>query len=792
MEKNILNANKVYCSLDIETSGFDPLTNEILEVGFVFFEATHSGLKVTEKWTQVFKPSKPVSSSILGLTGIGQAELDEAPKFSEFSEQLQVKLGNAVIVGHNIAFDIKFLESFGLKFSGGSIDTLDLVQWLLPTHHSYNLENLMHTFGIAHKEAHRALADSLAALKLLEKLLQTYFNFSEDLQNKLQKVLKPANFIWKDLLSLNWPAEAVKASGKEQKQVKKNKPIIKKLSSKTVYNFGTDVNYIHSISSVLRTEDKALLVLPKNQQVMDLLKKGEVDSAIFLPEWKFDEKKFASMLRRKNLSDEERKFALKILVWQQTNWQTETILDLNLSFFGGQFKSMITGGEITNPRSAPLAACDLATFMSIAESKQQTPRHIVICGLSEFESVVVANLGTKTSWGFVNYILKSFYNPELQTGDVNYKEPVEEALSASDLFFGLTSALLQSDPPGFMYFKISAQTENDERFVKIKGAARNFLQKLTAANTELRSRELSVFVENLQSFFSQEDNMVKWIELAENRCAFLSMPIKIEQLIAKVLAPYKAVSFADALGPSLLPNFFMKRLGLASYKVEAVASIPAADKRNKISSGGIQGDLFTGIKKVFGLKQAKTKFHYWPQAPTASMLKEIVSQSGALPAAILFHSPLAVKEFYDSYYQDLKKFASLSAQTNAGGSNKLFRNFSINPNGLLLATDRMVLRHLSAQAAVEPVSSLKVKTLIICRLPFEQFTHPYQEAVSAQLPNAFMDYALPKALLNFHKLVQFFHSSELQDVYVVDAKLSKDYSFAFKEYFREVPGALVK
>src|SRR6266404_6297563 len=169
--------HKIYCSLDIETSGFDPSNNEILEVGFAFFVLTNTGIKITDEFTQVFKPSKPVSPQIFGLTGISQKELENAPRFEEFREILQNKLGEAVIVGHNVIFDIKFLEAFGLKFSGQIIDTLDLVQWLLPTHHSYNLENLMHTFGISHKEAHRALADSKAALGLLEKLLQVYSGF---------------------------------------------------------------------------------------------------------------------------------------------------------------------------------------------------------------------------------------------------------------------------------------------------------------------------------------------------------------------------------------------------------------------------------------------------------------------------------------------------------------------------------------------------------------------------------------------------------------------------------------
>ena len=71
---------------------------------------------MTEEWTQVFSPSKMVSPKILGLTGITLKELENAPKFSEHKDFLQSKLGDAVIVGHNIAFDTKFLETFGIKF----------------------------------------------------------------------------------------------------------------------------------------------------------------------------------------------------------------------------------------------------------------------------------------------------------------------------------------------------------------------------------------------------------------------------------------------------------------------------------------------------------------------------------------------------------------------------------------------------------------------------------------------------------------------------------------------------
>jgi DNA polymerase III alpha subunit (gram-positive type) len=87
------------------------------------------------------------------------------------------------------------LKGLGLSFQGPSIDTLELVQWLLPTHHSYNLENLMHYFKVPHQEAHRALADSKAAVRILEKLLIKYVSFPTKLKNNVKlyfSKLKPS------------------------------------------------------------------------------------------------------------------------------------------------------------------------------------------------------------------------------------------------------------------------------------------------------------------------------------------------------------------------------------------------------------------------------------------------------------------------------------------------------------------------------------------------------------------------------------------------------------------------
>ena len=407
----------------------------------------------------------------------------------------------------------------------------------------------------------------------------------------------------------------------------------------------------------------------------------------------------------------------------------------------------------------------------------------MICGLSELEAAITADIGTKISWGYVNFLARGFYNLETEAGPAAFKQPVLDMQLAGDLFFGLVNALLQSDPPSFSYFKVTPQTETDERYLKIKAASDSFTAKLLAANQVLQSKEVTRFAQDLGEFFKPEDNRVKWVELAPSRCSFMNMPLDITGQVKESLNPYASVSFADALDSKLLPRFFSARLGLGDYKLVPVKEI--LDKRGKSA----QGDLFGGLKKMFGRKVKHPMFHYLNKTADAPFLLELLAEGRALPAAILLGGPVQVREFYEQNYRSLKTWASMQVQNSSGGSNKLFRNFSINNNGLLLATDKFLLKHLTSSNPVEPVSRLRVKTLVLAHLPFEQFTHPYQEALSQKMDNAFEDYALPRALFNFHRIMKFFYSPELTDVYIVDPKLAKAYAQVFKDYHTMVPGA---
>jgi DNA polymerase III epsilon subunit-like protein len=786
---------KMYCSLDIETSGFDPLKNEILEVGFALFEVGEekkdggSKIKIIEEYTRVFKPSGPVPGTILGLTGITQQELDEAEPLSMHLEELQEKLKDTVIVGHNVIFDIKFLESVGITFSGEVIDTLDLVQFILPTHHSYNLENLMHIFGVSHKNAHRALADAKASLIVLEKLLEVFRSFPFELQNKIVALGKRFDFTWVQLMELQnvhgkqeLTSSEVRLSPSSAASKVEKSPI--SLTTKTIFNFPVGTNCVEDLTeSLLGQKKKILLVIPKISQVMSLWKDGRVEG-VFSPRVLFNAEKFEALLAKPEFTIDESRFILKVLVWKYTNWQTQSIFDMNLSFFGGQFRSLITGGELVENKKAKIVCCDLETLTAIQEKKIYGSRFVIIVGLNEFEQYVSSSLSVKASWSYATYILKSFYNPELGTGNVEMKEPVEAGLLKADMFFGLVHALLKSENQTFQYYTLDSQSVESETFKKIQGAAENFALGLLELNKAFKSEQITHFSESITAFFAPDDNYVKWIELAETRCVLFSSPLEIKKAVHGVLEHFPHRAFADSLGSKKLLAYFVQRLGLEEFAVLDWV----AGKGESL----IQGELFLPHGKELGggkLRVIACKMQ--SQVISSEELFAILSNA-ELPAAVLFGNVTQVKEFYDQYYQTLKERAFLLAQSNSGGSNKMFHNFTIHKNSLLLATGKFILKHLTSSSSIDPVDHVAVKTLIVCNLPFEQYTHPYQQAVSSQFSNPFEEYSLPKAIYNFHALLEFFNTDQLERIYVCDSKLGKGYGSAFRNYVEQIPSLTIE
>ena len=152
-----------YVALDLETTGLDPRTDTIIEVGAVRFDA--SG--VHGHFSELLNPRRPIPLRIQELTGIGDDEVRQAPTLEAIAPDLEVFLKDAVLVGHNVGgFDVRFLDAAGIRHGESIYDTFDLATLLLPGLSEYNLAALASYFQIRFPIQHRALADAEATREL--------------------------------------------------------------------------------------------------------------------------------------------------------------------------------------------------------------------------------------------------------------------------------------------------------------------------------------------------------------------------------------------------------------------------------------------------------------------------------------------------------------------------------------------------------------------------------------------------------------------------------------------------
>jgi ATP-dependent DNA helicase DinG len=173
-----------FVAVDLETTGLDPKLETIIEVGLISFE---NG-KIKEKFTQTVNPCKTVSDNVLMLTGIKQDELYSSPTLEKIIPDIKKFIKNKPLVGHNIAFDINFLEkSFSVE--NVTYDTFNLSRIYLPFASRHSLASVAEYFDIHYENAHRASYDAEMAGWIFLKIFDLMANLNPELLKKQLDVI---------------------------------------------------------------------------------------------------------------------------------------------------------------------------------------------------------------------------------------------------------------------------------------------------------------------------------------------------------------------------------------------------------------------------------------------------------------------------------------------------------------------------------------------------------------------------------------------------------------------------
>lgn len=158
-----------YVVFDLETTGFSPLANKIIEIGAVKVEAG----KIVDRFSTFVDPQVPIPFQIEELTGIrddmvaGADPIEKIlPKFMQFCE-------GAIMVAHNADFDMSFIhyncEKQNIPCEKTIVDTVAMARVLLPQLNRFKLDTVAKSLGVFLGTHHRAVDDAACTADIFVK-----------------------------------------------------------------------------------------------------------------------------------------------------------------------------------------------------------------------------------------------------------------------------------------------------------------------------------------------------------------------------------------------------------------------------------------------------------------------------------------------------------------------------------------------------------------------------------------------------------------------------------------------
>jgi DNA polymerase-3 subunit epsilon len=161
----------LYAVLDIETTGGKYNEEGVTEIAVYKFD----GHKVVDQFISLVNPEQPIQPFVVGLTGINNEMLRNAPKFYEVAKRIVEITSDCILVAHNAKFDYRILRTefrrLGFEYERKSLCTVELSKKLIPGLPSYSLGKLVRSLGIPLSDRHRASGDAQATVKLFKMLL---------------------------------------------------------------------------------------------------------------------------------------------------------------------------------------------------------------------------------------------------------------------------------------------------------------------------------------------------------------------------------------------------------------------------------------------------------------------------------------------------------------------------------------------------------------------------------------------------------------------------------------------
>ena len=754
----------MYISLDLETTGIDPLNDRIIEFGAIKFDLNGPG----EKLSFLINPGVKLPQIITHITKITDNDLKDQPLLTAKIQEIKNFIGDLPIIGHNIQFDTSFLRNNGFEINNPEYDTCNLASILFPNLPSYSLEILSDILDLQHREKHRALDDSIAAMELFIKLINTFQELPQKTIKEIHTVALKSNWKLKDLiLSLNETTQT-KAISDDNTQKIVGQEEFAATNSLTLPSllFHQNPNSIFEISP------------PYNNLTLSLLQNSPANTYICIDNELFNElspflspeiaqldapknylspKRLQELEQKKFLEEHEATALIKFLIWSRKT-KTGLIHELNLL---GPEKTVIyqvnADPELTDSKDEPFVqkaiqkdknSPAICTFEYLAEieNNSQKIENLIIVEFEKFTKELFYKNSLHLKLDYLLYPLISLKenNPENQT--------IESLISKTTILFGLLGVIFDKYNNQDAYNPraiIDQQIESTKEWQDINLAINNLISisqelgEILGPKTQGHLQKWKRKLIELKSVFENPDleKFLIFIEIDYNHNTTLhKMPVSLKEAINSALshcANYQLIDECFDIGDD--GQFIKTFYGLPA---ELKLIKPALEDQKltiEIPKSG-ENDLQTTIA-IIKEKKGKT--------------------------AIIFNSRKQIEFFTLKLENALKKDGINLISQLVGSIGKLEERFARAPEKSVLLITGTVWERLRYNNLVE--------TLIVQKIPFDAPGNLYLSALSQTFENPFMEFQVPHAMINIKKILNRL-IAENAKAYFLDSRLyEKDY-----------------
>jgi len=159
---------------DCEMTGLQPMRgDEIIQIGAVRILQNRVLTGEGREW--LVNPGRPIPPGSIKFHGLTDADVAGEPPIAEVLPAFRDFVGEAVMVGHNVAFDMKFIslkeKAAGVRFDNPVLDTMLVSLMLDGEEEEHSLDALCDRYGITIAGRHTALGDTIGTAELLIRMI---------------------------------------------------------------------------------------------------------------------------------------------------------------------------------------------------------------------------------------------------------------------------------------------------------------------------------------------------------------------------------------------------------------------------------------------------------------------------------------------------------------------------------------------------------------------------------------------------------------------------------------------